>query len=76
MTLNTILSTLSCIITITAVFLITIPLIECYYFFIAGCLIQMILFMRQKNWPLFTQMFVLLMFNFWGLYNWTNKGIG
>lgn len=74
--LDTLLSGLSCLVTVTAVALITIPIIECYYFFIAGCLVQITLFTRQRNWPLLAQMSILLVFNLWGFYNWTIKGIG
>lgn len=66
----------SFILTIVALYLLSIPNIHTFTVFGISMLVQMIIFYKTKQPFLFMQMVVILFFNIYNYWSWTKQGIG
>jgi hypothetical protein len=66
----------SFVLTIVALYLLSIPNINTFIVFIVSMIVQMALFYRTKQVFLFIQMLVIFGWNFYSYWQWTIKGIG
>ncbi len=70
------LEVVSFILTIIALYLLSLPNIHTFTVFGVSMLVQMKIFYRTKQPFLFMQMVVILFFNVYNYWSWTVKGIG
>jgi len=66
----------SFLLTILALYLLSLPNINTFVVFIISMIVQMIIFWKTKQPFLFAQMVVILFFNFYNYWSWTTQGIG
>jgi len=66
----------SFILTLIALYLISIPSIWTFPVFLVSFAVQMVIFKRIGQTFLFYQMIVLFIFNAYNIYSWWSKGIG
>jgi len=66
----------SFILTIIALYLLSLPNVIAFIIFPISLIVQMIIFWKMKQIFLFYQMIVLLLFNIYNFYSWTLKGVG
>lgn len=66
----------SFVLTIIALYLLSLPSVWSFAVFPISLIIQMVIFVTTKQTFLFYQMIALLLFNVYNFYSWTSKGIG
>lgn len=66
----------SFILTIVALYLLSLPNIHTFTVFAVSMVIQMRIFYKTKQLFLFMQMVVILFFNVYNYWSWTVQGIG
>jgi len=66
----------SFILTIVALYLLSLPNVHTFTVFGISMLVQMIIFYKTKQPFLFMQMVVILFFNVYNYWSWTAQGIG
>jgi len=66
----------SFVLTLIALYLLSIPNVWTFFVFPISLVIQMVIFWRTKQTFLFCQMMALFCFNVYNFYNWTAQGIG
>ena len=66
----------SFLLTIVALYLLSLPNIHTFTVFGISMLVQMRIFYKTKQPFLFMQMVVILLFNIYNFWSWTTKGIG
>jgi len=66
----------SFVLTVVALYLLSLPNIHTFTVFAVSMVVQMIIFYKTKQPFLFAQMVVILFFNVYNYIQWTAKGIG
>jgi glucose dehydrogenase len=66
----------SFVLTIIALYLLSIPNVHTFTVFGISMLVQMVIFYRTKQPFLFMQMVTILLFNVYNYWSWTTQGIG
>ena len=66
----------SFLLTIVALYLLSLPNIHTFTVFGISMLVQMRIFYKTKQPFLFMQMVTILLFNIYNFWSWTTKGIG
>jgi len=66
----------SFILTLVALWLLSIPSVWSFLVFPVSLGIQMVIFWRMKQTFLFYQMIAILLFNVYNFFSWTSKGVG
>lgn len=66
----------SFILTIIALYLLSLPNVHTFTVFGISMMVQMIIFYKTKQLFLFMQMVVILLFNIYNYWSWTTQGIG
>ncbi len=66
----------SFVLTVVALYLLSLPNIHTFTVFAVSMVVQMVIFYKTKQPFLFAQMVVILFFNVYNYIQWTAKGIG
>lgn len=74
--MNNVLGFISLLLSVVALYLLSIPNISCYILFLISFVVQVIIFYRTKQWFLVFQMFIFFSFNLFVYIEWIKKGIG
>jgi len=67
---------ISFILTIIALYLLSLPNINTFIVFGVSMIVQMVIFYKTKQPFLFMQMIAILLFNVYNYWSWTTQGIG
>ena len=66
----------SFVLTVIALYLLSLPNIHTFTVFAISMFVQMVIFYKTKQPFLFAQMVVILFFNVYNYWQWTIKGVG